>query len=65
MIMIRGFQVLWIYYFYIDEKMNKVQFIHKYIQNQKLKDWKKLLQNVLPNQILIVTNKSKSAKENK
>lgn len=48
-IMVRAFEVLWIYYFYMEERSAKIQFIEKYIANQKLKEWKVLLDEILPN----------------
>lgn len=60
MYLIRSFEIIWIYLFYIEEKQNKLQFIQKYIQNQKLLGWKKLLDEVMPNQIFIVKKKYSS-----
>lgn len=48
MILVRAFELLWVFYFYLEEMGNKNSFIQKYIANSKLQDWKNLFEQVLP-----------------
>lgn len=57
MLLMRFFEFLWVGYFYLSERVNKISFYEKYTQRQKLKGWKKLLDEILPNQIFILQKK--------
>lgn len=51
---IRCIQLLFVAYFYLDEKSMKMQFIERYLLIQRLKDCDFILKETLPNSILIV-----------
>lgn len=49
----RPIQLILIGYFFIDEKRRRHKFLQEYIQKQKPKDWQLLVDQIIPNSILI------------